>query len=104
MYIDYLILTATNGRTLQVLYVAETISHVHIRSAIISGGECSIPQHVSSDVLFDLTAGIPSSVLQPIEEGSMAYDDIKHLVSILCIVILFQLQYIKSSVANWFVI
>ncbi|KAM7266740.1 hypothetical protein ACFE04_004637 [Oxalis oulophora] len=65
----------------QVFRVAKSISHhARFRSTMISGGVRSRPQTDSLSSPIDMVVGTPGRLLQHIEDGFMAYGDIKYVV------------------------
>lgn len=75
------VLCPTRELSEQVFRVAKSISHhARFRSTRISGGGRSRPQEDSLNVPVDMIVGTPGRLLQHIEDGNMAYGDIKYLV------------------------
>ncbi|KAL5560105.1 hypothetical protein UlMin_036316 [Ulmus minor] len=75
------VLCPTRELSEQVFRVAKSISHhARFRSTMVSGGVRSRPQEDILNNPIDMVVGTPGRVLQHIEEGNMAYGDIKYVV------------------------
>ncbi|XP_024539001.1 DEAD-box ATP-dependent RNA helicase 39 [Selaginella moellendorffii] len=76
-----LVLCPTRELTEQVLQVAKSLSHhARFRSAMISGGFRPRPQADALNGALDMVVGTPGRLLMHVEEGNLAFGDIKYVV------------------------
>lgn len=75
------VLCPTRELSEQVFRVAKSISHhARFRSTMVSGGGRLRPQEDSLNLPIDMVVGTPGRILQHIQDGNIAFGDIKYLV------------------------